>query len=412
MNDLLTAFEILLAVYKDGAYCNLELNKRVGGASNQAIVTRLVYGVLQKDTQLEYFLSQTVKKRPPKTVAVLLKLGMYTLTYINSIPPYAVVDNLVDICEKYGKRQLKGFVNAVLKNFDAQKIELPADRFLELSVKTSVPLWLVKAYCKQYGIDKTKEFLSKEPCTDEHIRPNTRIWDLQALKNDLDNNNIKYVESVAGGFFAANNQYIKALNASGKVTFQSMTSMLAAQAMEIKSGEKVLDMCSAPGGKAVYMSELADAHITACDIHEHRLQLIDDYIRRMSAKNITVQYNDGEVFNKDFEGKFDKTLCDVPCSGLGVASKKADIYLDASMEKCLQLSEKQYAILENAGRYTKHRIVYSTCTTLREENYNVVGKFVKLHKEWKIVSSKQYLPDGKGQDGFFIAVLERKAQDE
>ena len=155
------------------------------------------------------------------------------------------------------------------------------------------------------------------------------------------------------------------------------------------------------------MSELADVAITACDIHEHRLQLIRDYINRMGGANITVQYNDGAVFNEEFVDKFDRTLCDVPCSGLGVVGKKADIYLTASFEKCQELAKLQYEILCNASKYTKKRIVYSTCTTLREENYNIVGRFVKENKEWKVVKSEQYLPDGKGQDGFFIAILER-----
>lgn len=199
MNDLLMAFEVLLAIYKDGAYSNLELNKRVNGASNQAIVTRLVYGVLQKNVQLEYYLSKVVSKRPSKTIAVLLKLGMYTLTYINSIPKYAVVDSLVTICEKYGKRQLKGFVNSTLKNFDASKITLPNDRFEALSVETSVPQWLVRTYCKQYGFDKTKEFLSVDTFTKEHIRPNIKRLNLLQLKEKLDRKNILYEDSVAGG---------------------------------------------------------------------------------------------------------------------------------------------------------------------------------------------------------------------
>lgn len=409
MNDLLMAFEVLLAIYKDGAYSNLELGKRVNGASNQAIVTRLVYGVLQKDVQLEYYLGKVANKRPPKTIAILLKLGMYALAYINSIPRYAVVDSLVTICEKYGKRQLKGFVNSTLKNFDASKIELPKEKIEALSVETSVPLWLVKAYCKQYGFDRTKEFLSVETFTKEHIRPNLRRQTLEQLKSLLDSQNIFCEESIAGGLFVDNNSYIKGLNEKGLITYQSMTSMLAAQAMEVKDGESVLDMCSAPGGKAVYMSELADVSITACDIHEHRLQLIRDYINRMCSKNITVKYNDGGVFNQEFVEKFDKTLCDVPCSGLGVAGKKADIYLTASFEKCQQLANLQYEILCNASKYTKDRIVYSTCTTLREENYNVVGKFVKENPQWQVVKSQQYLPDGKGQDGFFIAVLGRKS---
>ncbi|MDE7070573.1 MAG: 16S rRNA (cytosine(967)-C(5))-methyltransferase RsmB [Clostridia bacterium] len=407
MNDLLMAFEVLLAIYKDGAYSNLELNKRVNGASNQAIVTRLVYGVLQKNVQLEYYLSKVVSKRPSKTIAVLLKLGMYTLTYINSIPKYAVVDSLVTICEKYGKRQLKGFVNSTLKNFDASKITLPNDKFEALSVETSVPQWLVRTYCKQYGFDRTKEFLSVDTFTKEHIRPNIKRLTLLQLKDRLDRENISYEESVAGGLFVDNNSYIKSLNERGEITFQSMTSMLAVQAMDVKDGEKILDMCSAPGGKAIYMSQLADAKITACDVHQHRLQLIRDYINRMGGADITVRYNDGSVFNQEFVDKFNKTLCDVPCSGLGVVGKKADVYLTASFEKCKELAVLQYEILCNASKYTKNRIVYSTCTTLREENYNVVGKFVKENTQWKISKSQQYLPDGKGQDGFFIAVLER-----
>ena len=149
MNDLILAFEVLLSVYKDGAYSTIELNKRVNGASNQAIVTRIVYGVLQKDVQLEYYLSKITAKRPSKTIAVLIKLGLYCLLYIDSIPAYALVNSIVSICEKYGKRQLKGFVNATLKNFDVNKIELPSDKIERLSVTASVPLWLVKKYVKQ-----------------------------------------------------------------------------------------------------------------------------------------------------------------------------------------------------------------------------------------------------------------------
>lgn len=407
MNDLAIAFEILLAVYKDGAYSNIELNKRVVGASNQAIVTRLVYGVLQKDVQLEYYLSKVTSKRPSKTVAVLLKLGFYALTYIHSIPPYALVDNLVRICEKYGKRQLKGFVNSTLKNFDAESIELPKGKFERLSVDTSVPLWLVKAYCKQYGYDKTREFLSVDIFTKEHIRPNLRRWNLSRLKENLAEHNIHFEESGSKGLFVASNCRVRTLADRGLITYQSVTSMLAAEAMQLKDGEKVLDLCSAPGGKAVYMSELAKVDITACDIYEHRLQLIKSYADRMGAENITIQYNDACLFNEEFVGKFDKTLCDVPCSGLGVVGKRADIYLTASMQKCQDLATVQYEILTNAAKYTKSRIVYSTCTTLREENYNIVGRFVKENADWKIISSQQYLPDGKGQDGFFIAVLEK-----
>lgn len=408
MNDLILAFEVLLSIYKDGAYSAIELNKRVNGASNQAIVTRIVYGVLQKDVQLEYYLGKITAKRPSKTIAVLLKLGMYCILYIDSIPKYALVNSLVTICEKYGKRQLKGFVNATLKNFDVDKIELPSYKIERLSITASAPLWLVKKYVKQYGFETSESFLLAPTFTKEHLRNNSKRLTLSQLKDKLDKHNIEYVQSDVGGLFVDNCAYVKELCERGVATFQSMTSMLAVKAMEVREGERILDLCSAPGGKAVYMSETPNVDIVACDIHEHRLELIRAYANRMGASNIDISFNDACVYNEKFADKFDKTLCDVPCSGLGVVDKKPDIYLNASAEKIEELAQIQYQILTNASKYTKKRIVYSTCTTLREENYNIVGKFVKNCPDWEVVSYRQFLPDGKGQDGFFVAVLEKR----
>lgn len=414
MNGLTLAYDVLSKIYKEDAFSTIELNKRVVGASNQAVVTRLVYGVLQKDVELDYYINALTKKKPSKTISVLLKLGLYCLKYMDSFPDYAVVDEIVELCQKLGKRQLKGFVNGTLKAFIAlgKTVELPKDAIQRLSVETSIPLWLSKAYIKQYGYEKAKEFLSVEEFTKEHIRHNVRLITLDELKKELDDKGISYTESKAGGLFVDNTPYIKELNSKGKITYQSMTSMLAVQALDVKDGDNMLDMCAAPGGKSVYASELADITVTACDIHEHRLELIKSYARRMGAKGIEVRLQDGTVFNDEFVGKFDKILCDVPCSGLGVAAKKPDIYLRSGMEKVHELCAVQYSILTNASKYLKERgrIVYSTCTTLREENYNIVGRFVKENHEWKIVSHDNYLPDGKGTDGFFVAVLERKSE--
>lgn len=414
MNGLIQAYEVLAKIYKEDAFSSIELNKRVVGANNQAVVTRLVYGVLQKDTELEYYINSLTAKKPNKTISVLLKLGLYCLKYMDSFPDYAVVDEVVELCQKLGKRQLKGFVNGTLKNFIANNktVELPKDNAQRLSVEASIPLWLAKAYIKQYGYQKAGEFLNIPEFTKEHIRNNARVWTLDELIEDLQRHKTEYTISQANGLFVDNNAYIRQLNEQGKITYQSMTSMLAVKALDVKDGEKMLDMCSAPGGKAVYASELADIDITACDIHEHRLGLIDSYARRMKAKGIVTRLLDGSVYNEEFEGKFDKILCDVPCSGLGVANKKPDIYLRSNMQKVEELSKLQYSILLNASRYLKEkgRIVYSTCTTLREENYNIVGRFVKENPSWQIVKYQNFLPDGKGTDGFFVAVLERKSE--
>ncbi|MDE6189573.1 MAG: hypothetical protein K2G37_04745, partial [Clostridia bacterium] len=360
----------------------------------------------------EYYIGKITAKRPSKTIVVLIKLGLYCLIYINSIPKYALVNNLVTICEKYGKRQLKGFVNATLKNFDREKILLPEDELERLSVEASVPLWIVKKYVKQYGFQATDSFVRSELFTKEHIRANLRKITLEELESKLGKENVEYERSRAGGLFVRNCAVVKNLCEKGFATIQSMTSMLAAQAMEVKDGEKVLDICSAPGGKAVYMSELADVKITACDKYEHRIELIKSYVARTSAKGIEAIFNDALVYNEKFENAFDKTLCDAPCSGLGVAGKKPDIYLNSSESKIKELTEVQYGILTNAAKYTKRRLVYSTCTLLKEENGDIVDRFIKENPKWKLVSQKQYLPDGKGCDGFYIAVLEKKTADE
>ncbi|MEG1609470.1 MAG: hypothetical protein RR348_06340, partial [Clostridia bacterium] len=120
--------------------------------------------------------------------------------------------------------------------------------------------------------------------------------------------------------------------------------------------------------------------------------------------------NDALVYKAEWEGVFDKVLCDAPCSGFGVASKKPDIYLFTTMAQVQQLSKLQYSILTNASHYVARggTLVYSTCTILRQENYNIVGKFVKENPEWTIEKHKQYLPSKEGYDGFFVAVLKKK----
>lgn len=412
MNGLVLAYDVLSKIYKEDAFSSIEINRRVAGANNQAVVTRLVYGVLQKDIELDYYISALVEKKPNKTILILLKLGIYSLKYMDSFPDYAVVDEVVTLCEKLGKKQLKGFVNGVLKQFIAKgkSIDLPKDRSQSLSVEASVPLWLVKAYVKQYGYEKTREFLLIDDFTKEHIRNNNRYLSLEQLKALLDKQGIDYIESKSGGLFVNNNKYIKELGEKGQITYQSMTSMLAVQSLDLHNGQTMLDLCSAPGGKSVYASELADIKITACDIHEHRIELIKSYAARMGAKSINTQLLDASVYNQEFANKFDRVLCDVPCSGFGVARKKPDIYLRASMEKVQDIAKTQYAILLNAGKYIKDngKIVYSTCTLLREENYNIVGRFVKENPDFRITQHTTYLPDGNGTDGFFIAILEKK----
>jgi 16S rRNA (cytosine967-C5)-methyltransferase len=189
--------------------------------------------------------------------------------------------------------------------------------------------------------------------------------------------------------------------------------MLAVQAMGIREGDNVLDACAAPGGKSVYISELTSATVLASDIHPHRVELIKKYALRMGADNVKAEVRDAAIFDPTLQETFDYILADVPCSGLGVIGKKPDILINYDKRDIANLSITQYNILCNVSRYVKRGgiILYSTCTTLYEENEGVIERFYRENNGYEPAGEEKYinfLPDSKGRDGFFIARIRRK----
>lgn len=410
MQDLLVSYKILYSVFQKKAFASLELSNNIKEASNKEYVTKLVYGVLEKNIEIEYYISKLTTKKPKAAASIVLKIGMYCIKYMDSMPDYAVVSKCVDLIEKIGKVELKGFVNAILKKFITWKGVLPEDEVEALSVSTSTPIWLVNEYIDQYGISTAKQILKPSTYNYEHIRINSRTYSMKELLEVMNQSKMKYDESTSNAIYTKYKKILMNLYNEGKITVQSKTSMIACEELELNDGDKVLDLCAAPGGKSVYISELKNVFVTACDIHDHRLELINSYINRMQAKNIEVIKNDATVYREDFKEVFDKVLCDVPCSGLGVKDRKPDIYLNITKEDILSLAEIQYKILVNARMYVKKGgiLLYSTCTTLKQENNQIIRKFMsKYKKEFELIKETQYLPNGKGQDGFYIAKLRK-----
>ena len=412
------AYDVLDKVYKDNAYSNIMLNEVLYMADNKALLTKIVYGVLEKNITLDYYIAKLTKNMPQRKIKTILKIGLYVLMFMDNIPDYACVNDVVDLCTHANKEVNKGFVNAVLKSALTTKVDLPNDKLECISIETSTPLWLVKAYFKQYGETTAKEILFAEKTTYEHIRANKRMVSDEELVAYLLRKNIDNTPSGYGGYYVTNSPFVRKLFDDGVITYQSPSSMLACKAMGVVNNSKVLDMCSAPGGKAVYLSELAkNVSVMACDLYPQRVEKILEYAKRMKALGITARQMDATVHDDSMVEKFDFVLCDVPCSGLGVAHKKPDIYLNKTYEGVCQLAEIQERILNNGIDYAKSGgvIIYSTCTTLREENYNVIGKTLKLRKDVVLEEMKidkdnkgfiQLLPD-KGVDGFFIARLRK-----
>lgn len=411
MSDLKVCYNILSQVYKQQTYGSISLTSRLDEAKNRDFVTRLVYGVLQNNVKYDYYIAQMTAKKPQNSAVILLKIGMYCIEGMDSMPDYAAVNNTVELSKEVGKQGSSGFINGVLKAFCRKKPALPQDGAQRLSVETSVPLWVVKQYIKQFGLQKTQEFLSCKPYELEHARINTLKTDIKGVEAKLDSVGAEYVEDpqCANCLFVRNGQKVRPLFDAGLITFQSQTSVKCCEIAGVKDGDEVLDMCAAPGGKSVYFAGAGEnVKVLSCDVYHHRLELIQQYARRMGVK-LNVRLMDATVYNKSLVNAYDVVLCDVPCSGLGVAAKKPDVYLFKDKDQIFGITETQAKILENGSRYVRGggTLVYSTCTLLKDENEDMIKKFLKQNRHFRLEEEKYFLPDGKGSDGFFVAKMRR-----
>ena len=418
-----SALKILVKVFGEKTYSNIAFQ----GEKVSDMTTKLVLGVLDENIKIEYILAGLCKKKPQNIIYILLKIGVYALMNLTDVPKFAIVSECVEVAKMNGKSANAGFVNAVLKKVAAGEYSLPkiGDENC-LSVTYSKPKWFVDKLIKQYGEEKTVEIISQKPFEKEHIRVNSRLTSLEEVKKTLEKAGEEYEESEAGGLIVKASDTTANLFKKGFVTYQSASSMLAVLALGVKDGDKVLDLCSAPGGKAVFISELnPHGDVVACDVHPHRVKLIESYKSRMKAENVKPTLNDATVFNKEWEGKFDCVLLDAPCSCFGTFLKHPDVFLsrDESDFKDIALTQKNIA--KNAVRYLKNGgvMVYSTCTLFDEENCEAVKSITenKSFKLEKIVFENKALDekfkDNKGEisvmpkgeyDGFFIAKIRRE----
>ena len=421
-----SALKILIKIFSEKTYSNMAI-----GSENASDMSRLlVLGVLDENVKIEYILSSLVSKKPQNTVYILLKIGTYALLNLKDVPTFAIVSECVEVTKMNGKSGASGFVNAVLKKVAKGEYSLPKESDENyLSVKFSKPQWFVEKLVKQYGKDVATEIMSADVSDKEHIRVNSRLTSLEEVEIRLKREGVKFERSEVGGLVLKAEKPVSKLFKEGLVTYQSPSSMIAVLALGVKDGGQILDLCSAPGGKAIYLSELArNSNVTACDIHPHRVKLIESYKERMKADNVNAELLDATKFKKEWEKKFDFVLLDAPCSCFGTFRKHPDVFLSRDESDIKSIAETQKQILKNAVRYLKNggKLVYSTCTLFDEENRQVVesvldSKEYRLEKiafENDVLNEKFKDNDGtatllpKGQyDGFFISKIVRSQND-
>lgn len=372
-----SALKILTKVYADGTYSNMAFY----GENVSDMTTKLVYGVLENNVKIEYVIRRLVPKKPQNAVYLLLKIGTYALSELTDVPKFAIVSECVEVAKTSGKGGASGFVNAVLKRIADGKYDMPeVNDENYLSVTYSKPQWFVDKMIACYGKNRTIDTLKAPYDATEHIRVNTRLATCADIENILNKHKEKYEITPVGGYKVRATQVVKSMFDKGLVTYQSPSSMVAVKALGLNDGAQILDICSAPGGKAIYMSELCPhSVITSCDLHSHRVALIQKYKNRMHTPNVKAVQADATKFNAEWEGKFDYILVDAPCSCLGTYRKHPDVFLTRKEEDLQKLAKTQLAILKNAGKYLKVGgvAVYSTCTLFREENDDVIDEFLK-----------------------------------
>lgn len=414
------SYNALNEIYREKAYCSIVLSELLPKLPNEdkAAVTRIVYGVIEHHEEFSYMMDLLCKKTPKAVIRVVLRLGMYLIKYMDSIPDYAAVNEVVELTKTIGKKDLAAFVNGFLKKYINAKNSLP-EGLPRMAIDNNIPLWLAKRYIEDYGESEGMEIIQSKSSKLTHIRANVKYLNIDGLENILKERNIQYSPTEYGFLIGATDK-ISDLIEKGEVTVQALCSMYVCHALTPKPVKgKILDVCSAPGGKAVYLSELnPEASILALDVYPHRVGLIESYAKRMGAKNITSEVMDGTYVNTDWLNNFDKILADVPCSGFGVRGTNPDIIINKKESDIASLQELQYKILSVASSYLKvgGTIIYSTCSDVKAENEDVVTRFLAENSNFALKEIElreasngmyRYICDEVGHEGFFIACMER-----
>jgi 16S rRNA (cytosine967-C5)-methyltransferase len=368
---------------------------------------------------------------------------------MDTVPDSAAINEAVNLAGKRGFRNLKGFVNGVLRNISRNKDEIrwPSPKrgdinseIQALSVLYSMPEKICSIFLEAYGYEECerilKDFLNPRPVIirmDERMSESDMDKLSEAMKAESpDNFEIRKHELVPYAyelFHTDNIRYLPGYE-EGCWMVQDVSSMLVAEAAGIKEGDTVIDVCSAPGGKAMHAAAKTgkSGRVIARDLTESKVNLINENIERMNLKDtVTAEVHDATVHDPALEEQGDVLLCDLPCSGLGIIGRKGDIKYSVTEEGLESLKKLQRTILENVWNYVKPGgiMMYSTCTVNPEENEEMVDYICEnypfervslcdilpdsLKKEPSIEKGYiQLLPGKYDTDGFFLAKLRRK----
>ncbi len=407
-NPVYDPFQILTRVYSDGAHVKQAIADTYIEEQYRSRTVKIVYGVLENDGYFDFCIRHYAPKAPKLAVRTILKISLYMLLFMDK-KRYMVTDCAVDLCKKLGKSGVSGFVNAFLRRFNEEEVQSALPKGIEgESVRYSYPLFAYKKLKKEYGDRAAAIAQARSAGVSVRFERGAEVYESRThSKTPFENNYIFENFTRDEGFD------------EGKYTFQSVGSIAICDC--VAPCEELLDCCAAPGGKSVLLAKKCK-HVTAFELHAHRVDLIRQYKQRMGVENVTELQKDSSVFDGAYEEKFDAILCDAPCSGYGTISENPDIKLFRKESDFAELEKMQRSILNTVARYVKKggALYYSTCSLFEGENDGTVGAFLKEHTEFSVEELNsplshdkkkyglQFLPDAAYGAGFYVCKMVKR----
>ena len=427
VNDRELILEILLMITRDGEYSHIALKQVLDqyqylDKKERAFITRVVNGTMERMIEIDYIIDQFSKVKVNKmkpVIRTIMRSAVYQLKYMDSIPDSAVCNEAVKLAEKRGFRPLKGFVNGVLRNIsrNLSEVSYPEDERKRAAVQYSVPEWMLKQWREDYG-DKTaiqmaECFLEESPLS---VRCNFNKISKEDLLKLLEKEGV-HIEEVPGieqALYLSGYDHLSGLESfqKGYYQVQDVSSMQVAFWADPQQGDYIIDVCAAPGGKAIHAAELLreTGRVEARDLTDYKVGLIRENIKKSGLTNIEAVRWDATVLEASSVGKADIVIADLPCSGLGVLGRKPDLKYKMTKQTQKELEQLQRKILGVVQSYVKPggKLVYSTCTVNRAENKENARWFMKACPDFTLVKEEQRIPGTDTGDGFYIALFQRK----
>lgn len=441
INERELVLGILLEVTRDGEHSHIALRNVLNkyqylDKKERAFITRVTEGTLERMIELDYIINQFSKVKVNKMKPVIrniVRSAVYQMKYMDSVPNSAACNEAVKLAVKKGFVNLKGFVNGLLRNIDRNldEISYPKEEDIEqyLSVKYSMPAWILKLWLGVYDRETVecmlRDFLKEKETV---IRCNRNQMPQEEIIKLLQSEGVRVKEHpyLPYALKISDYNYLGELETFRKGAFsvQDISSMLVAHLADPKEGDEIIDVCAAPGGKALHMAEMlhGTGHVEARDLTDYKVGMIEENIERSGMKNIDAVRQDATLPDEKSYEKADIVIADLPCSGLGVIGKKTDLKYKMTEEMLKNLVVLQRDILSVVKNYVKPggSLVYSTCTIHEGENMGNVHWFLEQNKEFELVPIQellceelksvvtekgciQLLPGVHDSDGFFIA---------